>query len=283
MLLAEKPGTEAFRTSWRVREEARYNHWTAGPVRNQIQLAFRMHWEVFRPLLPGDSGRVLEVGCGRGSISSYFAQHGYRCHLLDASGEILRVAGRIFEANGHGAVRVQADAYRLPYADGSFDAVVSIGLMEHFEDVRGLLAEQVRVLAPGGRLLAYIVPEMPDNVQRRWRRLNRILRRWSRGGGKKAGSKPPVFRNDYGSAVYREILGEMRVSEVEAFGLYPLPMISHSPEFPFSLMHPAAERILTLAFRAVLRIRALSSRGRHPWICREGYGQAFLVTAVKPS
>jgi len=274
---------DAFRRSWKTREEAFYNHWTAGAPANQIQLAFRKHWEVFRELLRDTTGASLEVGCGRGTISSYFAAHGFDCHLLDYSPDVLNVARNAFGKNGHRGTFVCADAHRLPYDDRRFQVVVSIGLLEHFEDVKTLLEEQVRVLAPGGLLLAYVVPERPENVQKHWNWLNRLLHHTV--PAEKEGenpAKPAVYRNDLESSSYLAILEKQPVERAGAFGMYPIPMISHSPEFPFSLMPKPFERVLTSIFSTALGARRLLFR-RHPWICRESIGQAFLVHARKAS
>jgi SAM-dependent methyltransferase len=48
---------------------------------------------------------------------------------------------------------VEADALRLPFADGSFDRVMSICAIEHFDDGERALDEMARVLRPGGELV----------------------------------------------------------------------------------------------------------------------------------
>lgn len=132
-----------FDDNWKRCPEARYNHWVRGRPSNQIQLAFRQHWKLFQEMMAGeDAGRCLEVGCGRGSISSYFADHGFDCFLLDSSKTVLETAQAIFGRNGHRATFVHGDALDIPFEADSFDVVVSIGLLEHFEDVERLLAEQ---------------------------------------------------------------------------------------------------------------------------------------------
>lgn len=52
----------------------------------------------------------------------------------------------------NGPLLVRGDALRLPFADASFDAVVSISSIEHFSSVSIAIAEMARVLRPGGRL-----------------------------------------------------------------------------------------------------------------------------------
>jgi hypothetical protein len=77
------------------------------------------------------------------------------------------------------------------------------------------------------------------------------------------------------------VLRQIGAADIETTGMYPMPMISPSPDFPFTLMHPAAELALTAVYRAVLSVRrALWSK--HPWTCDERIGQAFLVTFRKP-
>lgn len=57
---------------------------------------------------------------------------------------------------------VLADAHRLPFADGCFDAVVAMNAFEHYSDPNRAAREILRVLAPGGRVLirtAFLQPE----------------------------------------------------------------------------------------------------------------------------
>jgi ubiquinone/menaquinone biosynthesis C-methylase UbiE len=281
-----KSGSAAeFDENWKQRAEAKYNHWRRGEPQNQIQLAFRNHFAVFQRYLKRDRavpGTCLEVGAGRGSISSFFADAGYHCTLLDTSATVLQVAREIFSRNGHEATYVVGDANKLQFPDESFDVVVSIGLLEHFEDIERPLREQFRVLKSGGRCFCYVVPERPDNVQKYFRPFNSALRVASRRlQAKQPGAdKKPIFRTASSSAAYIRALSAMGASEIEATGMYPMPMISPSPEFPFTLMHPAAEQTLTWVYRGVLGVRSVLS-GRHPWTCREEFGQAFLVTFRK--
>lgn len=278
-----KGSVEEFRDNWRGRRESTYNHWTRGAPRNQIQLAFRYHWEVFSNLIgERPPGRVLEVGCGRGSLSSHFAANGWSPTLLDTSPEVLGIAADIFAANGHAAGFVVGDANCLPFQEGEFDVVASIGLLEHFEDASQTIDEQWRVLAPGGWLLCYIVPERPDNLQRYFNWINAGLKGAARLAGHAGGtaSKREIFRSDAGSEIYLPLLRKHNPSRVVVTGMYSMPMISHSPEFPFSLLPAPLERILVQLFRAAVWARGKLT-GRHGWLCDERQGQAFLVAGQK--
>lgn len=95
--------------------------------------------------------RVLEAGCGTGYFASLFERR-YRVPVfpVDLSPEGLRHARRA------GVRRLaQADVASLPLASGSFDLVLSLDVIVHFE--RGqeskALSEFARVLAPGGRVV----------------------------------------------------------------------------------------------------------------------------------
>lgn len=90
-----------------------------------------------------EAGReLLDVGCGGGLLAPHV--HGYRHVGVDLSEAGLAVAA------DHGVVPVHADAAELPFADASFDVVVAGEILEHVEDLDGVVAEALRVLRPGG-------------------------------------------------------------------------------------------------------------------------------------
>jgi SAM-dependent methyltransferase len=273
--------SHSFDQMWRTRAEAHYNHWTLGRPINQIQLAFRRHWLLFSELLDGsvDNLDVLEVGCGRGSALAYFAENGATCTGIDLSQEAILIAGEIFRRNGLAAKFEVGDAQDLPYESGSFDITVSIGLLEHFEDITPALSEQVRVLRPEGMFLGYVVPEYGDNVQSEFAWVNSVLRGCIETDSSHV-TKSKLFRSDAGSASYLSVLRELGLNNPRACGVYPLPMVSHSPEFPFSLLPQDAELALVEYFERVLESRK-SSTNLNPWVCGEGYGQAFLIWGRK--
>jgi len=273
----------AFDKNWKNRPEAGYIHWTKGEPKNQIQLAFRSHWNLFQEIMEGRmrGRRVLEVGCGRGSMSAYFAENGYDCTLLDSSESVIATAKTIFNNCQLNASFDVGDAMNLPYTKGSFDLVFSIGLLEHFKELTVPLAEQIRVLDQGGLFIGYIVPKYVDNIQKDYNWINDILKGFVDHKSQNSGeNKETVYRSDSGSERYVDILKRLPVSDIQSFGVYPLPMISYSIEFPFTLLNDQCEKVLVKEFQKVLGKRG-EETGQNPWICEEGFGQAFVVWGMK--
>lgn len=274
-----------FDENWKKREETNYNHWTKGQPKNQIQLAFRRHWILFQELLGSKkTGKCLEIGCGRGTISNYFADNGYDCTLADISFSVLKVAKQIFATSHYNAKFSCCDVNYLPFHDNSFDVIVSIGLLEHFQNVKNVLKEQIRVLKDGGTIFCYVVPENKNNVQKYYNCINTVLKLISIifKKKKKVLQKEDVFRSVNGSAHYLQALEGEPIQDVKVMGMYPLPMISHSVEFPFTLLPPFFERILTAIFKVSLFLMS-SKKNKNPWVCDEQFGQAFLLTFKKDS
>lgn len=100
--------------------------------------------------------RLLDVGTGTALIPVELARRAPFVHItgVDLAAEMLHLARRnIDRAECGDRVAVELiDAKRLPYADGTFDSVVSNSIIHHIPEPRLSLAEMVRVLRPGGLL-----------------------------------------------------------------------------------------------------------------------------------
>jgi 2-polyprenyl-6-hydroxyphenyl methylase/3-demethylubiquinone-9 3-methyltransferase len=92
--------------------------------------------------------RILDVGCGAGFLSNGLAQQGFQVTGLDASANSLAVARR-YDAT-ESVTYQTGDAYRLPYADESFDVACAMDFLEHIEEPGRAINEIARVLRPNG-------------------------------------------------------------------------------------------------------------------------------------
>jgi arsenite methyltransferase len=100
--------------------------------------------------------RVLDLGCGAGTDSLVAAQMvgpDGRVTGIDMTPEMLAKARSSAALMGAENVEfVEAEAERLPFADGSFDVVISNGVIDLIPDKDAVFSELFRVLRPGGRI-----------------------------------------------------------------------------------------------------------------------------------
>ena len=128
------------------------------------------------PMLPGRGRRLLDVGCNWGRWCVTAARHGYVPIGIDASLDAVRAAKRVAQQLGVAATYLVADARRLPFASGSFDAVFSYSVLQHLEklDAKTCFIEIARVLKPYGESLIQLANTFGvRSVQNRLRRLFR--------------------------------------------------------------------------------------------------------------
>jgi demethylmenaquinone methyltransferase/2-methoxy-6-polyprenyl-1,4-benzoquinol methylase len=114
--------------------------------------------------LPLAGGRLLDLGAGTGDIAlaARKAHPDSRIVAGDFTVEMMRV-GRT-RPGGAALPWTAADALNLPFADASFDAVVSGFLMRNVADLPRALHEQRRVLKPGGRIVILDTTRPPQNL-----------------------------------------------------------------------------------------------------------------------
>lgn len=269
-----------FDINWKIRKEADYLHWIKKNPSNQIQLAFRNHWTTFSKIikkyrLTNLKNKILEVGCGRGSLSAYFSDAGYECTLNDSSKTAIQIAKKNFNKFNLAANFNVGDCRKLSFKNNSFDIVFSIGLLEHFRNPKDVINEQLRVLKPGGIIISYIVPKFKSKVQEKYNFFCDILKHEK--SKSESTRKQSVFRSKLGINAYKRIYKELNLKKIFSSGIYSLPMISHSCDFPFTLMSKDSEKVLVKYFLKILK----SYNKKNPWLCREKYGQAILITGQK--
>jgi SAM-dependent methyltransferase len=146
---------------------------------------YRRLYHVWRRFVPAGA-EVLDWGAGNGHFSYFLSRAGYRAtgysflpylyeHWL-ADPSYRFVAGN------------ERDPVTLPFDDASFDAVASIGVLEHVRETGGdeakSLAEIARVLRPGGHFVAFHFPNQASWIDLAARRVpakHHHLYRYGRG------------------------------------------------------------------------------------------------------
>lgn len=95
--------------------------------------------------------RLLDLGCGAGENSVYFAKKGALCVASDYSPGMVEVALKLAAANN---VKIQGhtmNAMSLDCPDCSFDIVYASNLLHHLPNPQAAISEMHRVLKPGGK------------------------------------------------------------------------------------------------------------------------------------
>jgi SAM-dependent methyltransferase len=108
-----------------------------------------------------DGGRVLEIGCGPGHLSVRLVRSGLVVTGLDLDEGMIERARLSADRIAPGPERptfVVGDVAALPFADSSFDVIVSTLSMHHWSDPQAGLEEIARVLRPGAKALIWDFP-----------------------------------------------------------------------------------------------------------------------------
>jgi 2-polyprenyl-6-hydroxyphenyl methylase / 3-demethylubiquinone-9 3-methyltransferase len=109
--------------------------------------------ERIREVLGSGPAFVLDIGCGGGLLARHLAAEGHRVTGLDASVGSLRAARTSDKQLISAPAYFAGDAYNLPFATASFDAVCALDFLEHVTEPGRVIAEAARVLKPGGLFL----------------------------------------------------------------------------------------------------------------------------------
>lgn len=126
--------------------------------------------------------KVLEIGLGYGTLGHLLASKGCRYYGLDIAPNAVAMMRYRLSLSGEDGIseRVrEGSALDIPFEDGSFDYVYSIGCLHHTGNLPRAVSEIYRVLAPGGKavLMLYNRHSFRLLVHVPWLRVRRILSR----------------------------------------------------------------------------------------------------------
>ncbi|MEX0991995.1 MAG: methyltransferase domain-containing protein [Actinomycetota bacterium] len=132
----------------------RFNRWGARYDRSLFQPLFfaRVHLMITAALSPTAGERIIDVGCGTGSLTLRISSvAGSRATGVDPAPAMVRAARRKRRAERTTFAVGAAEA--LPFSDSIFDAAVSSVSAHHWHDPGAGFRELARVVRPGGRLV----------------------------------------------------------------------------------------------------------------------------------
>ena len=112
------------------------------------------------------SGAILDLACGPGVVTAALAGGTRNITAFDATPAMLDKARQRCEKAGFTHVQYQqGDAEALPFAENTFDVVVTRLAVHHFAHPDRVLAGVLRVLRPGGRLVLVDVTVSEDQAE----------------------------------------------------------------------------------------------------------------------
>ena len=144
------------------------------PDQSRTQSAYSLQWNTFRIVRPDEDRAtfrnrtglaledlkgqtVLDAGCGMGRYLRVVGEAGAIAVGMDLSRavEAARDQTREFPQ----VAVVQGDLLRLPFAEGSFDQIYSLGVLDHTPDPRLAFLGLTKLLKPGGRIAIWVYPK----------------------------------------------------------------------------------------------------------------------------
>ena len=104
-------------------------------------------WKETKPQM-----RILDIGCGAGSVSGELAKHGHEVYGLDIMAEaVARAKNRGIKAEIY-----DVNNLPLPFKDSFFDCILALDILEHLFHPLSLLRDMSRMLSPQGYAIVFL-------------------------------------------------------------------------------------------------------------------------------
>lgn len=168
---------------------------------------FKERWKSVFDLDDGKRLKILEIGCGPGALAGAFHRWYPNAEItaVDRDEDLIRFA----REHEKGIEFVGGDALSLPFAEGSFDVVISNTVCEHIEP-KGFYGEQLRVLKKGGFCLVLSsrkgingtkykdLTEYEENFWEKTKKYDDSIEKYAVGKYSALESEMPVIMEKYG-------------------------------------------------------------------------------------
>ena len=143
-----KATADAFGLEWTTHGELHRLYASEADLWREFEM-FRIPPDLFQ------GKRVLDVGCGMGRWSYAAAKSGAR-HVVAFDLHDGVFAARRFTQGAGRVSLLKANIFALPFRDGSFDSVMSIGVLHHTGDTHRAIRALLPLLRPGGRMFVQL-------------------------------------------------------------------------------------------------------------------------------
>ena len=157
----------------------RFDRWAETYDRSFLQRRVfePVHEALIQALGSVEGWRVLDVGCGTGTLTVALARRSARAIGVDPAPRM--VAQARAKQEGAPVTFIVGSAEALPFADSSFDGATASMTVHHWRDAERGLAEVARVLRPGGRAAIADI-DLPGSLRSVLRLVRNPHAGWSR-------------------------------------------------------------------------------------------------------
>ncbi len=148
---------------------------------SRTKSAYSLQWNRFRIIRPEEDratffnrtgltpialegARVLDGGCGMGRYLRVAAESGANVIGMDLSAATL--AAQELTRDRPNVSVIRGDLLRPPFAEGSFDHIYSLGVLDHTPDPRAAFHALAKLLKPGGRIVVWVYPKERPALER---------------------------------------------------------------------------------------------------------------------
>lgn len=192
---------------------------------------------VYPEFFPLQDARVANFGFGDGPQAIVYAGSYSQMTGVEIQADRAQKARERLERLGIDKVGiVEGSVEQVPLADGSFDDVLAIDIIEHVQHPERLLAEAKRVLKPGGRMLITF-PALHDGYEHFFSALGRVLKPWKKRQPESSEWHPDHHAHDKNIRDWMKLCDEAGFTLVDsrATTMFPPLHLYGVPRFWFSV------------------------------------------------